>query len=182
MRRSKILEIAACVVAIAAATSSPVLAQEAIESGDDSFLSHVTIAAPFVSRHFPKDRNFNDHNWGGAIFYALNSHFSLAGGDFLNSYRRNTAFAAMSVTPWSLDLSAIQITPGALVGIDLNRGYKGYNPVDPLLGAATMRIDTHYFTTPHFQFLNRLGLLIVVIPGFGSNHSTAANLALTMRL
>ncbi len=151
-------------------------------SAHDTFLSRVTMAAPVFSRHFPKDREFNDHNWGGVIFYALDNRFSLAGGDFLNSYRRNTAFAAVSITPWALNLDGAQISPGALVGIDLTNGYKGYNPVEPLLGAATIKIGTHYFSDPHFQFLNRIGLLVTVIPGWGNNRSTAANLALTIHL
>lgn len=158
------------------------MAQEAAGGSDDGFLSRITIAAPFFSRHFPKDREFNDHNWGGVIFYALDSHFSLAGGDFMNSFRRNTAFAALSVTPWILDLSAVQISPGALVGIDLTNGYKGYNPVEPLLAAATLKVGTRSFSDPHFQFLNRVGLLVTVIPGWGNNRSTAANLALTIHL
>lgn len=182
MRQSKISNLAPYALALVAVSSTSAMAQDAGPNGEDSFFSHITVAIPFFSHHFPKDREFNDHNWGGVAFYALDTHFSLAGGDFVNSYRRNTAFAALSITPWDLDLSAVQIVPGALVGVDLTNGYKGYNPVEPLLAAATVKIGTHYFSDPGLQFLNRFGLLVTILPGLGNNRSTAANLALTIHL
>jgi hypothetical protein len=54
--------------------------------------------------------------------------------------------------------------------------------VDPLLGAATIKIGGHYFDDPDYQFLNRLGLLVTVIPAFAHESSTAFNLSLTVRL
>jgi len=149
---------------------------------DDTFMSRITIAAPFFTHHFPKDREFNDHNWGAVMFYALGPDISLAAGDFSNSYRRNTAFAGVSLTPWNLRLSAVEFSPGALVGVDLNSGYRGYDPMEPLLAAATIKISSGLFADPHFQFFNRVGLLVTVIPGLGSHRSTASNLALTIRL
>ena len=163
-------------------TSISAMAQEVSGGGGDTFLSRITVAAPFFSAHFPSDRDFNDDNWGGAIFYALDTHTSLVGGDIINSYRRNTGFAAISLTPWTLDLKEIRISPGALVGIDLTNGYKRYNPVEPLLGAVTIKISSPDYRDLQFQFLNRLGLLVTVIPGFGDNRATATNLAIALRL
>ena len=156
-------------------------AQEAPSDGDGSS-SRLMLAVPFFSFHAPNDRDFNDRNWGGVLFYALDDHFSLAAGDFINSYRRNTAFAGVSLTPWTISLSRIQISPGLLAGFDLNGGYKGYDPVSPLLGAGIIKIGGRYFDDPNYRFLNRLGLMMTVIPGFGGGRSTAFDLALTVRL
>ena len=181
MRRKNVLRVAACFLVLATIADARAFAQEA-RGSDETFMSHITVAAPFFTHHFPKDGDFNDHNWGGVIFYALGPDISLAAGDFSNSYRRNTAFAGVSFTPWNLDLSAVQLSPGALVGVDLSGGYRGFDPMDPLLAAATIKISTAPFFDPHFQFLNRVGLLVTIIPGLGSHRSTASNLALTIRL
>lgn len=171
----KSLGFAAALLALA---GGPALAEEA-GGGANGFLSRITVAAPFYTYHFPKDRMFNDHNWGGVMFFALDRHVALAGGDFLNSYRRNTAFAGISLTPWNLDLSGIALSPGGLIGVDLTHGYAHENPVEPLLGAATLKIGSAHLSD---RFFDRVGLLATIIPGFGSNRSTAANLALTLRL
>lgn len=149
---------------------------------DTSFMSRMTIAVPLFTQHYPGDRYFNDHNWGAVLFYALDGHFSLAGGDFINSYRRNTAFGGLSIVPWTIGFPGVQIDPGLLLAFDFNEGYKGYDSLDPLLGAATIKISGHYFDDPRYQFLNRTGLLMTVIPGFGNDRSTAFNLALTFGL
>jgi hypothetical protein len=157
-------------------------AQESASALDNSFLSRMTIAAPLFTQHYPNDRYFNDANWGGVLFYALDGHFSLAGGDFINSYRRNTAFGGLSLIPWDIDFSRVQIDPGLMLALDLNGGYKGYDPVDPFVGALTVKVGGHYFDDPQYQCLNRFGVLITVIPGFGSGTSTAVNLGLTFHL
>ena len=157
-------------------------AQEAAQDGGGSFAAHLTLAVPFVSFHTPNDRQFNDHNWGGVLFYALDDHVSLAAGDFVNSYHRNTAIAGVSLTPWAIDLSSLEISPGVLAGFDLNGGYKGYDPLSPLLGAGFIKIGARDSGDPRAPFLDRLGLMATVIPGFGGGRSTAFNLALTVRL
>ena len=158
---------------------TPVCAEEG--NSDDAF-SRLTIAIPFFSRHFPNDREFNDHNWGGVLFYALGDHVSLAAGDFINSYRRNTAIAGVSLTPWTFALAGLQVSPGLLAGFDLNGGYRGYDPVSPFLAAGTISIGSARSGAPDAPFLDRLGLMITVIPGFGGGRSNAVNLALTVRL
>jgi len=159
----------------------PARAQESA-SGGLSFASRLTLAVPFYSLHFPRDGDFNDHNWGGMLFYALDDHVALAGGDFINSYRRNTAVAGASVTPWTLDLAGLSIKPGLLAGFDLNGGYRKHDPVEPLLAAGTVAIGSDRSATPDATLLDRLGLMITVIPGFGGGRSNALNLALTARL
>jgi hypothetical protein len=168
--------------ALAIVLGTPARAEEASSGSDGSFASRLTLAIPFFSLHFPKDREFNDRNWGGVLFYAVDDQFSLAAGDFINSYRRNTAFAGVSLTPWALDLSGLQVRPGLLAGFDLNGGYRGHDPIAPLLGAGTISISGDYSDEARTNFLNRLGLLITVIPGFGGGRSNAVNLALTVRL
>lgn len=164
------------------AVSSRAVAEDAPTGQDDTILSRLTLAIPFFSRHYPHDRDFNDQNWGAVLFYALDDQFSVAGGDFTNSYSRNTAFAGVSWTPYTVHLSSVQIGLGGIIGLDLNGGYRGHNGLDPLLAAGTIKFSGNYFEEPDYQFLNRFGLLMTVIPGIGASTSTAFNLALTVRL
>lgn len=167
---------------LATAAGKGVCADDTAPDPDVSFLSRMTIAVPLFTRHYPDNRDFNDNTWGGVLFYDLDNHFSLTGGDFINSYRRNTAFAGLSVVPWNFSLSGVQIDPGFIVAADLNGGYKGHDSLNPLLGALTLKISGKYFDDPQYQFLNRFGLLTTVIPGFGNGSSTAVDFALTFRL
>jgi hypothetical protein len=162
-------------------TSAP--AQDAqTTGGDDDFFSRITVAVPFFTRHFPHDEDFNDNNWGGYIFGQVTGQFYVTGGDFTNSYKKNTAFLGVAWLPLDLNVSRIDIDAGGMVGVDLNGGYKGYNTLDPAIGALIVKLNGHYTDDPNYQFVNRAGLLVTVIPGVGANTSTAVNLALTYRL
>jgi hypothetical protein len=112
IRGSKILKFLSGAVALVTAISSGALVQNA--PPDNSFLSRMTIGIPFFTQHYPDDRDFNDHNWGGFLFLRSTIIFRWPEEIFVNSYKRNTAFAAVSVTPWNID-----------VGLDLNGGYRG---------------------------------------------------------
>jgi hypothetical protein len=150
------------------------VAQEAEESS----FPRITIEAPFLTRHVPHDQGYDDHNWGAFIDLQLIRHFSLVGGDFINSFRRNTAFAGIAYTPFYIELPNAEIDIIGAVAADLNRGYKGYNKLDPLLGSVSVRLmGTHFDGTP-LQFLNHLGLAVTVIPPV-NGPITAINLAVT---
>ena len=84
--------------------------------------------------------------------------------------------------PLNLSFSRINIDAGGMLGVDLNGGYKGYNSLDPALGALIIKFSGNYFDAPDYQFLNRAGLLLTVIPGVSGGTSTAFDLALTYRL
>jgi hypothetical protein len=148
-------------------------------ASDGGFLSRFTVAVPFFTRHFPHSEEFDDHNWGGFVFLALDDRFSLVGGDFINSYDRNTALGGVSYLPIDIDLAPLRIDMGGIVGLDLNRGYRGYNNLDPALAAATIKISGK---DTNSAFLDRAGLLVTIIPGLAHNTSTALNLALMLRL
>ena len=172
-----------CAARLVAATATSATAQEAQPAaGDNDFWSRITIAAPLFTRHYPHDSEFNDNNWGGFAFYAFTDQFYFAGGDFINSYKKNTAFIAVAYLPLNLSFSRINIDAGGMLGVDLNAGYKGYNSLDPALGALIIKLSGNYFDAPDYQFLNRAGLLLTIIPGVTSGTSTAFNLALTYRL
>lgn len=172
--------LAASGLAVAYATGAT--AQEAQPAADDGFWSRITIAAPVFTRHYPHDSEFNDNNWGGFAFYAFTDQLYFAGGDFINSYKKNTAFIAVAYLPLNLSFSRINIDAGGMLGVDLNGGYKGYNSLDPALGALIIKFSGNYFDAPDYQFLNRAGLLLTVIPGVSGGTSTAFDLALTYRL
>jgi hypothetical protein len=72
---------------------------------DSSYLSRVTIETPLYTRHLPTDKGFDDHNWGAFINVDIakssalgNGELSIIGGDFINSYYRNTAILAGAIT------------------------------------------------------------------------------------
>jgi hypothetical protein len=175
-------------IAVQSSTIQSAIAQEAqtaadtIASDDDDILSRITVAAPFFTRHFPHDEDFNDHNWGGFVFGQVVDQFYLTAGDFTNSYKRNTAFLGAAWLPLDLSLSHVDIDAGGMLGVDLNGGYKGYDTLDPAIGALIVKVNGHYFDDPAYDMLNRLGLLVTIIPGLTNNSSTAFDLALTYRL
>jgi len=157
-------------------------AQDAQQSDfDASLLSRVTVEMPFYTRHLPTDKGFDDHNWGAFINVDIarssalgDGELSVVGGDFTNSYYKNTAFLGGSVT-WTATFTNLRIDAGPVLGIDLNRGYEGHNNLDPLLGAVQVRIGGTDFG-PEYGLLNHLGVAVTLIPG------TVINLALAVRL
>jgi hypothetical protein len=168
--------------AIAAATigaigSTPAAAQA---QTPDDFWSRVTVEVPAYTHHVPHDELFNDHNWGGFVDVALTERWSLVGGDFKNSYNRNTAFAAVSWEPLVAVAGPLRFAGGGMVGVDLNRGYRGFNSVEPLLGAFNLRVSAADLHDPNP--LKRFGLLFTVIPPAAKNGSTAVYVGVTYRL
>ena len=77
-------------------------------------LSRITIATPLFTRHIPHDSAFNDDNWGAFVLFAIDPDWSLAGGDFINSYDRNTAFVAGAWYPLHWHVSRLTIDPGIM--------------------------------------------------------------------
>jgi hypothetical protein len=165
----------ACVLALAL-LCGPAAAGE---NGDQGFLSRITLAVPLFTRHMPNDKAFNDDNWGAFALFALDDDLFVTAGDFINSYKRNTAFAALTWLPLGFDAANVRFDFGGTLGVDLNGGYKRYSSFDPLIGALNIKIGARDIEP---GLLNRLGLLVTVIPPADSHGSTAANLALTFRL
>jgi hypothetical protein len=177
------LSLAAAVALATALPCAPALAQQAAAAptaAPDSFWSRVTVEVPAYTHHIPHDELFNDHNWGAIVDVALNERWSVVGGDFKNSYRRNTAFAAVSWEPLVFTPGALRLAAGGMVGVDLNRGYRGFNTVEPLLGAFNLRVTAADLHDP--DPLHRFGLLFTVIPPGVQHGSTAINVAVTYRL
>lgn len=179
MAALKILAFVIGLAGLAIGGCGPVLAQAPAADGYDGFLSRLTVAVPFYTQHYPHPDRFDDHNWGGFVFLAMNDQLSLVGGDFINSYDRNTAIGGISYLPIAIDLSKVRVDLGGIVALDLNGGYRGYNNLDPALGAASIKISGYDTSS---EFLNRTGLLVTIIPGVSNNTSTAFNLALMLHL
>ncbi|THD81958.1 MAG: hypothetical protein E7812_03895 [Phenylobacterium sp.] len=176
----RLLWIAASLAVLLAAPAA--FAQEAPgpAPADPSFWSRVTVEVPAYTHHVPHDDEFNDRNTGLFVDYALTPSWSLVGGDFENSYRRNTAFAAVSWEPLTAHVAGLRLAAGGMVGLDLNGGYRGFNEAEPLLGAVNLRLTA---ANPDADALHRLGLLLTVIPAApGGGGATAFNLAVTYRL
>jgi hypothetical protein len=161
----------------AMAISSPALADEA--RNDDSFLSRVTIIAPVFTRHLPHDRGFNDHNWGGFAEVRVFDDVSVIGGEFTNSYYRDTVLAGVTWLPLHFEIPHAKIALGGEIGADLNGGYKPFNKWDPLFGTLELRVSGSGFEDA--PLLNHLGLALSVIPPL-DGPTTAVNLAVTLRL
>ena len=146
-----------------------------------SFWSRVTVELPVLTRHIPNN-DFDDHNWGAFVDVAVTRNWSMVGGDYVNSFHRHTAFAGVAYTPVSFDLGKVKIAPNAMVGLDLNGGYKGHNSVDPLLGAFQLSLTGAHWENTRYRILDRLGLAISIAPGSTKGHgSVPVNLALVYR-
>jgi len=144
------------------------------------FWSRVTLEVPVFTRHTPHDSWFNDNNFGLLADVAVNEDWSLVGGGYKNSFNRNTAVAGVSWQPASVRVGKARVRVGVLAAIDLNGGYKGYNSVDPFIGAFNVRLMAA--DQDAGGALSRMGALITVIPAAEKEGSAAINLALTYRL
>ena len=163
-----------------ACISFPLQARAAEPAGDaSSIFSRITVDVPFFTRHVPHPEQFNNHNWGAFVDVALDEEWSVAAGDFINSYKRATIFAGLAWMPLRLDLSHVNARAGVMFGFDVNGGYRTYNKVNPLLGALSIRFTGAGFENDIF---NRLGIAIKVIPPAPKGGSTAINFALSYKL
>jgi hypothetical protein len=156
-------------------------AASAADAPYDSVWSRVTLEVPVLTRHIPHRDDLNNGDWGAFVDVAVNRHWSAVAGDFVNSFHKNTAFAAVSYTPTHFDLGKVRIAPDGMVGLDLNGGYKGNSSVDPLMAAVQLKIGAADANAP--VLLRRLGLALTFIPpSLQKGGAMPVNLALTYRL
>jgi hypothetical protein len=147
-------------------------------SGDDNFWSRVTLEAPLLTRHIPRDQGYNDHNWGGVIDISLDRQaWSVELGDIDNSFRKYTIFAAVAWVPTIWTGDHLRVSAGGIAGLDLNGGYRHHSSVDPLVGALALKFELKDLDGS-WAALNGLGVAFHAFPG----DPTALNLALTYRL
>jgi len=169
-----------------AALGAAALAGSSAHAADtpfDYFWSRVTLEVPVFTRHIPHRDDLNNGDWGAYVDVSVTRQWSIVGGDFINSFHRNTAFAAVSWTPVRFDVGKIRIAPDAIVGLDLNGGYKGDSQVDPLLAAVQIKVGAADLDNPKYAFLERLGLALTFIPpSLQKGGAMPVNLAITYRL
>ena len=147
-------------------------------SDDGSFWSRVTLEAPLVTRHVPRDAGYNDHNWGAVIDVSLDRQaWSVELGDIDNSFRKYTIFAAIAWVPTIWTTDHLRVSAGGIAGLDLNGGYRHHSSVDPLVGALAVKFELKDLDGS-WAALNGLGVAFHAFPG----DPTALNLALTYRL
>jgi hypothetical protein len=73
------------------------------------------------SRHFDRNRGYNEHNLGLGIEYRTSPELSYMAGSYYNSVRKNTTYAAVNWQPWSVGPFKV----GAAIG--LMNGYPAVN-------------------------------------------------------
>lgn len=164
--------------AIAALSLVSGAAAQVFPDADDTAFPRITLEAPLVTRHVPHDKGYDDHNWGLWVDVEPIKHFSLLGGYFINSERRDTAFAGIAYTPFYFELPNAELDAFVAIAADLNGGYKGFNKLDPLLGAVSIRLIGRHFDGTPLEFLNNLGVAITAVPPV-NGPVTAINLAVT---
>jgi len=163
--------------------SSAIAAEiEESQGGYPSFLSRITIETSLFTHHTRHDAFYNDSNWSGVAEIALGRHMAISAGSFMNSYKRNTTFTGFSWLPIDFEFSHLKIEMGGMIAADLNGGYRGFNGMDPFLGAVLIKVMGNRFDDPRFETLNRLGVGITLIPANPKGGSTAINLSLRYRL
>ena len=146
------------------------------DEAPDGILSRVTLELPLVTQHLASGHTLDDHNWGLVVDYALQPRLSLVGGEFKNSYRKDTILLGARYSFFRFTPGSVAIDFGGVAGADLNGGYQGHNPLDPLMAAASIKLTGNGFSQS--QFLNRTGIVFTIIPG----EVTAINLALAVGL
>jgi hypothetical protein len=178
--RAPVGRVAACALAAAVLTAGQARADSDQPDGSgQSFWSRVTIAVPVYTHHFPNNGQFDDHNWGAFADVEITEHWSVIGGDYINSFHRNTVFAGVTFTPVTFDLGKVRVAPGVMGGVDLNGGYDHHNPVEPLLGALELNLTAQRTKS---WILDRTGLSLILMPGgFNQRGAVPVSLALTYR-
>jgi hypothetical protein len=73
------------------------------------------------SRHFDRNRGYNEHNLGLGIEYRTSPELSYMIGSYHNSVRKNTTYAAVNWQPWAVGPFKV----GAAIG--LMNGYPAVN-------------------------------------------------------
>lgn len=73
------------------------------------------------SRHFDRQAGHNENNLGVGIEYRTSNELSFMAGNYYNSVRKNTTYAAANWQPWSIGAFKL----GAAVGI--MNGYPAMN-------------------------------------------------------
>ena len=155
------MQIMVCAAVFAIFNSGAGAEKVSPPDGGSSLLSRITIQVPIYTRHIPQNAGFNDHNWGVLVEARLDPDWSIIAGEFRNSYYRDTAIAASRYSIFVCDYSSIRVDTGVMLGFDLNSGYQGYNGVDPLLGALSIKITGN----SEHELLDGTGVAFTIRPG-----------------
>jgi hypothetical protein len=84
------------------------------------------------SRHFDRNRGFNEHNLGLGLEYRTSPELSYMAGIYYNSVRKNTTYAAVNWQPWSVGPFKV----GAAIGF--MNGYPAVNSGGTFFAALPM--------------------------------------------
>lgn len=68
------------------------------------------------SRHFARDRGYNESNFGLGVEYRLNPDVSVMAGSYYNSIRRTTTYATANWQPWRIGDFKIGASVGVMDG------------------------------------------------------------------
>lgn len=80
------------------------------------FKSEVWVNPGIYSRHFDRDLNYREKNWGFGVEARLAPEHSAMVGSFINSERERTRYIAWHWRPWSWDVAGAKVSAGLIAG------------------------------------------------------------------
>lgn len=111
----------------AALEPAAVASSDKPESELAKFPHNVWIQFGGVSHHFDRDRDFNEKNFGIGVEYEFNRDLSLAVGQYRNSIRNTSHYAALAYTPLHAGPFSFGVAAGTIDGYYFNNG--GFFPM-----------------------------------------------------
>lgn len=96
--------------------------EKVAEKAEAKFPHNVWIQFGGVSHHFDRDQNFNENNFGIGVEYEFNKDLSVAVGQYRNSIRNTSHYAALAYTPLHAGPFSFGVAAGAIDGYYFNDG------------------------------------------------------------
>lgn len=85
-------------------------------SGDGAQGRSFWLNAGGFSRHFARDKGYNESNYGLGFEFRLGPEVSLMAGSYYNSVRRTTTYGMVNWQPWSMGAFKVGLSLGVMDG------------------------------------------------------------------
>lgn len=109
------------------------------KTDSSKFPHNVWVNIGGVSHHFDRSKNFNENNFGIGIEYELNEDVAFAVGQYKNSIRNASHYAAIAYTPLHAGPVSLGVAAGTVDGYYFNNG-----------GCIPMAMPMLTYETKHF--------------------------------
>jgi hypothetical protein len=99
--------------------SGPAFAQSASSGAPlklESNQGEVWVNVGGFSRHFSRDKGYNENNLGLGVEYRTSPEVSYMAGAYYNSVRKTTTYAALNWQPWTVGPIKVGATVGVMDG------------------------------------------------------------------